>query len=97
MKVLKEVNRNTGKFKMPAWWFVISIKILAPLTLLGFFIWNIVSLINDGGIYGYDLTSNIFGGWLIFGLCLISGFIVKLIEKKISKGSVVDDEDTWED
>ena len=97
LKVLKEVNRNTGKFKMPAWWFVISIKILAPLTLLGFFIWNIVSLVNNGGLYDYTIASNIIGGWLIFGLCLISGFIVKLIEKKISKGSVVGDEDTWTD
>ncbi len=101
LKVLKEVNRNTAKFKMPAWWFVISIKILAPLTLLGFFIWNIVTLFDAGGIYGagdgYSLASNIIGGWTILALCIASGFFVKLIEKKIFKGSVVGDEDTWTD
>ena len=37
---------------MPSWWFVVSIKFLAPLTLTGFFIWNLVSLFKAGGIYG---------------------------------------------
>ena len=99
-KVLKEVNRNTRDFKMPAWWFVISIKILAPLTLIGFFIWNVVSLIEAGGIYGkadgYSLASNIIGGWLVMALCIVSGFIVKLIEKKRPEGAV-SDEPQWKD
>ena len=78
-KVLKEVNRNTEGFKMPAWWFVSSIKVFAPVALTGFFIWNLVDLFKNPdllGIYGrpdgYSLTSNIIGGWLIFALCLIS-------------------------
>lgn len=99
LKVLKEVNRNTDKFKMPAWWFVISIKILAPLTLLGFFIWNLVSLFTGGGIYGaqdgYSFASNLFGGWLILALCIASGFIVKLIEMKLR--NYKPDNDKWED
>ena len=99
-KVLKEVNRNTRDFKMPAWWFVISIKILAPLTLIGFFIWNVVSLIEAGGIYGkadgYSLASNIIGGWLVMALCIVSGFIVKFIEKKKPEGAV-SDEPQWKD
>ena len=100
-KVLKEVNRNTDSFKMPTWWFVISIKILAPITLTGFFIWNIVSLIKAGGIYGaeseYSLASNIIGGWLILILCAISGFIVKIVETNLSKKGYVPDEDVWVD
>ncbi len=100
-KVLKEVNRNTVGFKMPAWWFVISIKFLAPLTLTGFFIWNLVSLFKSGGIYGaadgYSLASNIIGGWLVLILCIISGFIVKIIEKSLEKKGYKPDEDVWED
>ncbi|MBR5347865.1 MAG: sodium-dependent transporter [Lachnospiraceae bacterium] len=101
LKVLKEVNRNTKSFKMPAWWFVISIKILAPVTLACFFVWNLVTLFNEknGGIYGkadgYSLTANIIGGWLILALCMISGFIVKFIEKKLKNYEPDDDE--WED
>ncbi len=101
LKVLKEVNRNTDSFKMSAWWFVISIKILSPLSLTCFFIWNLVSLIKTGGIYGaessYSLSSNIIGGWLIMALCIISGFIVKLIEKSLVKKGYTPDENAWED
>ena len=101
MKVLKEVNRNTGSFKMPSWWFVISIKIIAPLTLGGFFIWNLVTLFKNGGIYGkadgYSLASNIIGGWIILVLCMISGFIVKVIEKKLMNKGFKPDNDQWED
>ncbi|MBQ5560039.1 MAG: sodium-dependent transporter [Lachnospiraceae bacterium] len=100
LKVLKEVNRNTGSFKMPAWWFVISIKILTPLSLTGFFIWNVVSLIKDGGIYGagdgYSLSSNLIGGWLIMTLCMVSGFIVKGIEKAMIKKGFKPEEAIWE-
>jgi Na+-dependent transporters of the SNF family len=103
-KVLKEVNRNTQSFKMPAWWFVTSIKIFAPITLAGFFIWNIVDLFTNEktlGIYGrdsgYSLASNIIGGWLILVLCILSGFIVKIVEKKLEKKGYKPDEDVWED
>ena len=103
-KVLKEVNRNASSFKMPAWWFVISIKILAPITLTGFFVWNIVDLFKNEkllGIYGrpdgYSLASNIIGGWLILALCFLSGFIVKVIEKNLTKKGYKPDEDVWVD
>ena len=100
-KVLKEVNRNTVSFKMPQWWFVASIKFLAPLSLTGFFIWNIFALFKSGGIYGadsgYSLASNIIGGWAILALCFFSGLIVKVIEKKLEKKGYTPDEDVWED
>ncbi|MBO7515222.1 MAG: sodium-dependent transporter [Lachnospiraceae bacterium] len=102
MKVLKEVNRNTGSFKMPAWWFVISIKILAPLTLIGFFIWNIIDLFyKTGGIYGaadnYSLASNIIGGWFLLVISFFSGLIVMLIERKLRKKGYKFNNDKWED
>ncbi|MBO4863317.1 MAG: sodium-dependent transporter [Eubacterium sp.] len=100
-KVLKEVNRNTNSFKMPEWWFVTSIKILAPITLTGFFLWNLVALFKSGGIYGasdgYSLASNIIGGWIVMILCIVSGFIVKLVEKSLEKKGYKPDEDVWED
>ena len=82
-------------------WFVTSIKILAPIALTGFFIWNIVDLFSNGGIYGakdgYSVASNVIGGWVILGLCVISGFIVKAIEKSLEKKGFVPDDDVWED
>ncbi len=100
-KVLKEVNRNTTSFKMPGWWFVISIKFLAPIALTGFFIWNIVTLIKSGGVYGaesgYSVAANIIGGWVVLGLCMFSGFIVKIVEKCAAKKGYKPDEDAWED
>ena len=84
-KVLDQINLNTNKFKMPKWWFYLSIKFVAPVILTALFVWNIVSLFIGGGIYGagdgYSLLSNIILGWLIMGLSLISGFIVKAIAK----------------
>ena len=82
-KVLAEINLNTKKFKMPYWWFDASVKFISPAALAIFFIWNIVTLIMSGGVYGaadgYNLLSNILGGWLIFVLIMVSGFIVKSI------------------
>jgi NSS family neurotransmitter:Na+ symporter len=84
-KVLDQINLNTQKFKMPKWWFYLSIKFVAPVILTALFVWNVVSLFLGGGIYGagdgYSLLSNIILGWLIMGLSLISGFIVKAIAK----------------
>jgi NSS family neurotransmitter:Na+ symporter len=86
---------------MPSWWFVTSIKFLAPLSLTGFFVWNIYALFKAGGIYGadsgYSLASNIIGGWLILAICFFSGFIVKIIEKIMAKKGYTPDEDVWED
>ena len=100
-KVLKEVNRNTKNFKMPAWWFVTSIKILAPITLTGFFVWNLISLFRAGGIYGasdgYTLASNIIGGWVVMALCICSGFIVRLIEKRLVKKGFEPVDEVWVD
>lgn len=100
-KILEQINRNTKKFRMPAWWFNTSIKILVPAVLTALFIWNIVSLILSGGIYGagdgYSLASNIIGGWSVMGLALISGGIVKLISNIRAKKGFVDDTPSWDE
>ena len=99
--ILEELNRDTKGFKMPAWWFLPSIKIISPVVLAGLFIWNLVNLIKSGGIYGaadgYSLKSNIIFGWAIVVLILCSGLIIKLIVKiKSSKGYKEDDR-TWDE
>jgi len=100
-KVLDEVNRNTDKFKMPAWWFLISIKYVSPVILSLLFVWNVVSLFMGGGIYGaadgYSLASNLILGWLIMGLSLVSGFIVKAIVKAKARKGFVEDDVQWDD
>jgi NSS family neurotransmitter:Na+ symporter len=96
-KVLEEVNRNTKKFKMPAGFFNIAIKFIAPAILTAFFIWNIVTLIRNGGVYGaadgYTLTSNILGGWLISVLVFASGYIIKAL----FKNKMVKDIQSWDE
>jgi NSS family neurotransmitter:Na+ symporter len=97
-KVVKEINRNSKKFKMPKIWFDATVKVIAPLALGILFVWNIIDLfVNKGGIYGaadgYNLTSNVIAGWAIFILCMISGFIIPLFTKKKD----IKDDITWED
>ncbi len=88
-KVLGEINRNRKRFAMPSWWFTASVKFISPAALTVFFVWNIVSLIRSGGVYGakdgYTILSNLLGGWLIFALVFVSGFIVKLIARAKEK------------
>jgi len=101
-KVLDQVNRNTKKFKMPGWWFNTSIKYISPVVLMGLVIWNLISLFKGGGIYGakdgYSLASNLIFGWVLIALILVSGFIVKFIERKrTQKGLFTPDERTWDD
>ena len=98
-KVLDQINLNTEKFKMPKWWFYLSIKYVSPVILTALFVWNVVSLFMGGGVYGagdgYSLLSNIILGWLIMGLSLISGFIVKGIAKSRKNSS--EEDAGWDD
>jgi NSS family neurotransmitter:Na+ symporter len=96
-RVLDEVNRNTKNFKMPAWWFSTSVRFVAPALLIIIFVWNVVSIFRNGGIYGYTAWAEIIAGWFITFLVLISGFIIrKIVEAKEKKGFVEPDE-TWDD
>ena len=98
-KVVKEINRNSKKFKMPRVWFDIAVKFVAPVSLTVLFVWNIIDLFkNKGGIYGaadgYNLTSNILAGWLVFALCLVRGFVIPRFK---GKNKQTETEETWED
>ncbi|MCR5330950.1 MAG: sodium-dependent transporter [Lachnospiraceae bacterium] len=99
-KVLDEINKNTSNFKMPTVWFYPSIKVITPVVLSILFIWNIVSLFKNGGIYGandgYSLASNIIGGWLIIALSIFSGLIVKLIVFRLKKKGFKEDDRNWD-
>ncbi len=80
--IVNDINLNSKRIKMPKIWFDIAIKIVAPVSLSILFVWNIANLFTkQNGIYGYNLISNILAGWLIFGLCIISGFIINFIQK----------------
>ncbi len=88
--VVDEINRNSKKIKMPKTWFNLAVKLVSPIALSVLFIWNIINLfVNNGGIYGakdgYNLTSNILAGWLLFILCMLSGFIIPLFKRKKNK------------
>lgn len=98
-KVVNEINRNATGFKLPKIWFNATVKFVAPIALSILFVWNIVNLfINPdmNGIYGakdgYNLISNILAGWVIFGLCMLSGLIIKLIKTK----NMPKEDKTWD-
>lgn len=100
-KILCEVNRNTKNFRMPAWWFNLGIKVLAPVLLSGLFIWNLVTLFTGGGIYGaednYSLASNLIFGWGIMAVSLVSGLIIRLVCKIKSAKGYEEPEVSWDD
>ena len=98
-KVLDEINRNANKFKMPKWWFISTLKYIAPILLSVMFIWNLVTLFTkQNGVYGgYPLWTNIAGGWIITALVFASGFIVKAIVKAKKKKGFVEEEPVWKD
>ena len=83
---------------MPAWWFTISIKYIAPLSLATLFVINMYTLFakNDGK-FGYALWAEIIGGWAIAVLVFASGFIVKLITKSKRKNGFVEETIAWDD
>ena len=98
-KVLDEINKNANKFKMPKWWFISTLKYIAPILLSVMFIWNLVTLFTkQNGVYGgYPLWTNIAGGWIITALVFASGFIVKAIVKAKKKKGFVEEEPVWKD
>ncbi|MBU0936438.1 MAG: sodium-dependent transporter [Spirochaetes bacterium] len=98
-RVLDEINLNSQKWKMPGWWFNTSVRFAAPVLLVFLLVWNVISLIKAGGVYGaadgYPLWANIVGGWLITILVFASGYIVKLIAAARARKGLVEDESSW--
>ena len=97
-KVLSEVNMNAKRFKMPLWWFVASIKFVAPVLLTGLFAWNMFTLFHDnGGSYGsYPIWAQVVAGWVVSALVFASGFIAKIVVNAKKKKGFVEDEVVWE-
>ena len=97
-KVLRQINRNTKKFKMPLWWFETAVKFVAPLALTILFIWNLYDLfIIKKGHYGYALWAECIAGWLVSALVFASGFFVRIIVKHKEKKGFVEEEIIWDD
>ncbi len=95
-KVWKQVNRNTGKWKMPRFWFVNSVRYVSPIALAILFVWNLYDLfVNKGGHYGYALWAEVLGGWLISALVFAAGFIIRLVVKQKKKKGFEETEIVW--
>ena len=97
-KVLKQINRNTGNFKIPGFWFKTAVKYIAPITLTALFVWNMYTLfVKKGGHYGYALWAECAAGWAVSVLVFVSGFIMKAIIKSKTKKGFVEADIVWED
>lgn len=84
-KILEEINKNTKKFRMPKWWFYLSVKVIAPVLLTGFFLWNFYTLaFKNHGIYGaadgYSASANIILGWAVSAIVILFGIIFSIVE-----------------
>ena len=83
---------------MPKWWFDASLKFISPILLTGLFIWNLVDLFRNGGIYGgYHVMNNIIFGWLLTLLMILMCFMYKLIIKHRINQGVNLDEKSWDE
>ena len=72
-----------------------SIKVIAPVLLAGLFIWNMVTLfVFNGGTYNpdYPIWAQVVAGWAVSALVFISGFIAKIVIKRMKKNGYVEDE-----
>ena len=100
-KILEQINKNTKSFFMPYVWFIPSIKFISPAVLSGLFVWNIVSLVRGGGIYGksdgYSLKANIIFGWVVMLLIVLSGLIIRAIVRAKAKNGYTEDTRTWDE
>jgi NSS family neurotransmitter:Na+ symporter len=99
-KVLKEVNKNTKRFRAPYWWFAASVKFISPVLLAALFIWNIVTLfVQSGGTYNpdYPIWAQVAAGWAVTILVFASGFIAKAVIKSKKKKGFIEDEVVWKD
>ena len=97
-KVVKEINRNTTGYKMPAKWFHISIKYVSPILLTGLFCWNMYHLfVVQNGVYGYTVWAELIAGWIVSLLVFTSGIWIRLIIKNKEKKGFQETEVVWKD
>ncbi len=97
-KVIKQINRNTVRFRMPRIWFRLAIRYVAPISLAVLFVWNMYDLfVTRNGSYGYALWAECIAGWLVSALVFASGFILRIVIKQKKKKGYVESEIVWED
>lgn len=97
-KIREELNRNTKKIKLGAW-YDWMIKFICPLALSVIFVWNLVDYFTTkGGYENYPMWTQILGGWVVVGLVLISGFVIKAISKKNKAVMIAEEnEPSWDE
>lgn len=84
-QALKEVNRNTKKYHMPAWWFIGGIRYVAPFLLAAFLGWQMSGLVQNGFRYeSYPLYAQAIGGWLMSILVFTSGLIIGAFRRNLT-------------
>ena len=73
-----EINRYTGKFKMPAKPLLFSLKYLSPVALSCLTMWGVYHLVFiNGGLYGgYPLWTQAVFGWALSIIVFSSGFVI---------------------
>lgn len=81
-----EINRYTGRVKMPAKFFLFTVKYLCPATLTFLFAGGIFRFIfYDGARYGgYPWWEQVVFGWSVSLIVFSSGFVIKLFEYKLA-------------
>ena len=89
-----EINRYTGRVKMPSKPLIFSLKYLSPVALSLLTMWGIYHLIAvEGGLYGgYPLWAQTAFGWLLSLAVFASGFIIcgigKLRPRRLSRAGM---------
>ena len=78
---------------MPSWWFVGSIKFVAPVILAGFFAVNMYELVKVRGAYsGMPIWAIVVGGWSVTFIVFFSGVVAKIYENSRAKKGIADTE-----
>lgn len=77
--LVSEINRYSGRLKMPRKPFVFSLKYLSPAVLGALFVWGIYHLVFiEHGLYGgYPVWAQILG-WVLSALVFVCGILVGL-------------------
>ena len=79
MNLAAEINRYSGKLKMPQKPLIFSLKYLSPAVLSVLYIWGIYHLIFiDRGIYGgYSVWAQVLG-WILSFSVFVCGIVISL-------------------
>ena len=79
INLVSEINRYSGKMRMPQKPFIFSLKYLSPAVLSVLFIWGIYHLFFiDRGIYGgYPVWAQVLG-WVLSLAVFVSGILISM-------------------